>query len=120
MRIEIRRRENNTAVLISFDVESDKFESNSERNRFFSELYGRKQIIIRQDKRYVYRREGVLDEFPHTKVNNSVFLVAMEHLKRMEEFFSEWEDKVMVKTFPVLLTRKEINELEKEEEVEVE
>ena len=114
MRIKIRRTGNKTAVLTSFDTESEKFDSNYERNKFFSKLYGRKQIIIRKDKRYVYRREGLLDEIPHIKVDNSVFIVAMEHLRRMEEFFREWEDKVLVKSFPVLLEDKEIKELRKE------
>ena len=117
MRIEIRRK-NNTAILISFDIESEKFESNSERNKFFAKLHGRKQVIVKDSGRYEYRREGVLDEIPHIRVDNSVFIIAMEHMRRMMEFFKEWEDKVDVKTFPVLLKKKQLEELEREVEIE--
>lgn len=114
MQIKIRKRGNKTAILISFDTASEKFISASERNKFFSELHGRRQIIIKRSKRYEYKREGLLDVIPHIKVDNSVFIIALEHLKRMQEFFNEWEDKVFVKTFPVILNKDEAKELERE------
>lgn len=117
MRIEIRKK--HAAVLISFDTVRERFESASERNRFFWALHGRKQTIIKSEKRYEYMREGLLEEIPNIKVDNSVFIVAMEHMKRMMEFFDEWEDKVAVRTFPVLLDRKELKEL-KAKEVKIE
>ena len=111
MKITIRKKGNNQAILISFDTDSEKFESRTERNKFFSKLHGRKQIIIKQKKRYVYRRPGLLDEVPHIPVDSSVFIVALQNMKRMEKFFNEWENKVLVKSFPVLLTDKEIEKL---------
>lgn len=121
MKIEIRKKGGETAILISFDTESQKFESASERNKFFSELHGRKQIIIKNEKRYEYRREGLLDEIPNIRVDNSVFIIMQQHLRQMMEFFNEWEDKVTFKTFPVLLDREELRQLkEKPREVEVE
>ena len=114
VKIEVRKKGDRTAILISFDTDSSKFDSHSERNRFFSKLHGRRQIIKREKRRYVYHREGILDEVPHIKVDNSVFIVAMEHLRRMEEFFNQWEDKVMFRTFPVLLNERQVKELEKE------
>lgn len=121
MKIEIKKKGSQTAVLISFNTTSEKFESHSERNKFFSELHGRKQIIIKNEKRYEYRREGLLDEIPNLKVDNSVFIIMQEHLRQMMEFFNEWEDKVSFKTFPILLNREELEQLKakpKEEEVE--
>ena len=59
----------------------------------------------------------MLEEIPNIKVTNSVFIIAMEHMKRMMKFFDEWEDKIELKTFPVLLDKKEIKELE---DVEIE
>ncbi len=118
MKIQIRRKGRNTAILISFDTDSEKFESRTERNRFFSKLHGRKQIITKNSGRYVYHREGLLTGIPHIKVDNSVFIVALEHMKRMMQFFREWEDKVQVRTFPVLLADKELKKLEKEVEVQ--
>lgn len=121
MKIEIKRKGTETAILISFDTESEKFDSPSERNKFFSELHGRKQIIIKNEKRYEYHREGLLDEIPNIKVDNSVFIIMQEHLRQMMEFFNGWEDKVNFKTFPILLNREELRQLkEKPREVEVE
>ena len=118
MEIRIRRQGNNDAILISFDTNVEKFESAYERNKFFSELHGRKQVIIKQGKRYEYRREGLLDEVPNLRVANSVFIVMQEHMKMMERFFGEWQDKVMFKSFPVLLNNKEMRELEESNEKE--
>jgi len=118
MRIEIHRKKEQTAILISFDTLKEKFESASERNRFYWELYGRKQIVVKQSGRYEYDREGLLETMPHIKVANSVFIIAMEHMKKMMDFFKEWQDKVEFETFPVLLDERKKRELEKEIEIE--
>jgi hypothetical protein len=115
MQIEIRRKKENTAILISFDTVREKFESASERNRFYWELYGRKQVVIKQSGRYEYNREGLLNNLNHIKVADSVFIIAMEHMKRMMEFFKEWHDKVEFETFPVLLDEKKKRELKEVE-----
>jgi hypothetical protein len=112
MRITIKKK-GKTAILISFDTLKEKFKSPSERNRFYWGLYGRRQIVIKRSKKYVYEREGVLEEIPHIKVSNSVFIVALQHLQKLMEFFKEWEDKIELKTFPVLLNESEIRKLEK-------
>jgi len=117
MRIEIRKRREQTAVLISFDTIKEKFESASERNRFYWELHGRKQVVVKQSGRYEYDREGLLEEIPNIRVADSVFIIAMEHMKRMMEFFKGWEDKVEFETFPVLLDERKKKELR---EVEIE
>jgi hypothetical protein len=119
MRIEIRKKKDNTAILISFDTVKEKFESPSERNRFFWELHGRKQVVNRGSERYEYNKEGLLEEIPNIKVADSVFIVAMEHMKRMQEFFKEWQDKVEFESFPVLLDERKKKELA-EREVHIE
>ncbi len=114
MRVQIRANANgDAAILISFHTEVEKFSSAVERNKFFHELHGRKQIIIKGQRRYEYRRPGLLDEIPHIPVDPSVFIIAREHFRRMENFMNEWEDKVMFKSFPVFLKRKEMQMLEK-------
>jgi len=120
MQIRIKRNGNQTGILISFDTKGDAFDSHSERNKFFSELHGRKQVVNKDGRRYEYYREGLMDEVPHLKVANSVFVIMQEHMKMMQQFFDGWEDKVMFKSFPVLLTRKEIEEMEQSNEKEVE
>ena len=98
--------EKRRAILITFSVESKKFESNYERNKFFRELYGWKQIIRKEEKRYIYRREGLLNKMPHLKVDESVFIIAKKHLEKMEKFLEEWDDKVNWDSFDVLLDTK--------------
>ena len=95
-------KEEKKAVLICFNVKSGKFESNYERNKFFRGLYGWKQIINKK-KNYVYEREGLLDEIPHKKVDQSSFIVPPDDFERIEQFFKEWRDKVIWRTFKILL-----------------
>lgn len=118
--VRILVKKTNTAVLITFDIKSEKFDSLSERSRFFEELYGRKQIIRKANKTYNYRREGVLDNMGHIRIDNSVFIIAQEHMRQMMEFMREWQEKVAFKTFPVLLKPSEVKKLEEEKEVEIE
>jgi len=112
MKIRIRRnREGKVAVLISFDCHSDKFDSNYERNKFFRGLYGWKQTIKKNKCTYEYRREGLLDEIPHIKVDSSVFIVAMKEMNRILRYMKEWEDKIDYKIFKVILDRDECERL---------
>lgn len=94
------------AVLISFTVKTRKFDSVSERNKFYKDLYGWKQIVKKEEKRYTYRREGLLDEIPHIKVDRSIFIIMKRHMDRMRKFFDEWEDKIKWDNFDVLLDKK--------------
>ncbi len=94
MRIEVRRRGSEQVILISFNTCGEKFESNSERNKFFRSLYGWEQVVPGNERQYRYHRPGLLDDIPHMKVSDSVFIVAMEHMKRMQAFFRQWSDKV--------------------------
>ena len=94
---------NKRAVLITFTVKTSKFDSMSERNKFYKELYGWKQIVKKQEKRYVYRRDGLLDEMPHIKVDQSIFIIMKKHMEKMIKFLEEWEDKIKWDKFDVLL-----------------
>ncbi len=95
--------EKKRAVLITFSVITRNFDSKYERNKFFRELYGWKQIVKKQEKRYTYRRQGLLDEMPHFRVDQSMFVIARKHMERMKRFLEEWEDKVDWNLFDVLL-----------------
>jgi hypothetical protein len=100
------------AVLVCFSVRSEKFESHYERNKFFRGLYGWKQMISKKmvngkasihKEFYTYRREGLLDEIPHKKVDQSSFIVPEDESDRITDFMDEWHNKVMWKKFKVLL-----------------
>ena len=98
---------NRKVVLITFTVETSKFNSMSERNKFYKKLYGWKQIVKKHEKRYIYRRDGLLDEIPHVKVDKSIFIIMKRHMDRMRRFFEEWEDKIKWDKFDVLLDEKQ-------------
>lgn len=119
MDIKITKRDN-SAVLISFSAQSSEFESNYERNKFYNGLYGRIQRVRHGDDVYKYRREGLLDEVPHIKVDKSVFIVDRDQTDRVLSYFREWKPKVEYKTFRVLLEPEERNELERRTEIEIE
>lgn len=122
MRINIKRnKDGEVAVLISFDCHSEKFESKYERNKFFRGLYGWKQTIRKDKSVYNYRREGLLDEIPHIKVDSSVFIVAMKEMNRILKYMKEWEDKIDYKIFKVLLDQDRYERLEnKGKEIKIE
>ncbi|MFH0711239.1 MAG: hypothetical protein V1944_01545 [Candidatus Aenigmatarchaeota archaeon] len=96
------------AVMICFSVRSGEMDSNYERNKFFRGLYGWKQTINKGGKRYEYRREGVLDEMPYEKVDQSSFIVPENSFEELVKFMDEWHDKVMWRTFKILLEDKDI------------
>ena len=77
------------AVLVTFSVRSEKFDSNYERNKFFRELYGWKQVVPSEKKTYEYHRDGLLDDIPHKKVDQSSFLIPESNFDEMMEFFEE-------------------------------
>jgi len=90
------------AFIVSFDIHTQSL-SVSERCKFFEGLYGRQQVIKRQNKVYAYRRTGLLDMVEHIRIANSAFIVMEQHMKEIEKFFEEWEKKVDVQTIPVIL-----------------
>ncbi len=117
MRIVIKDKNLTQAVIITFHTNTDRFDSSYERIKFFKELHGWKQTVPSgSSKRYVYRRQGVLDEVPHVKLADSVFAVAMEHMKRMEQFFSEWEEKVDCEMMEIMMSRRMFERKQEEEE----
>ena len=93
MKIEVRRNGVPVAI-VTFHTMVEKFDSDYDRSKFFRELHGWKQTVPKNGKRYLYRRPGLLDEVPHIKVADSAFIVAMNHMQRVMDYFEEWHDKV--------------------------
>ncbi len=111
-------RSGELAVLVSFRIDSDRFKSNYQRNKFYRGLYGWKQKVKRDDKEYVYIRKGILDDVPNIKVDKSVYIVPVEMLDRVLNYLNLWKGKVNYKIFKVLLEEdsfKKMNTKEKEE-----
>ncbi|MFP4117077.1 MAG: hypothetical protein ACLFQ8_03360 [Candidatus Aenigmatarchaeota archaeon] len=91
------------AALVSFCVDSERFKSNYQRNKFYRGLYGWKQKVKRGGKEYVYDRKGILDRTPHIKVDKSVYIVPVEVLEKVVDYLDSWKGKVDYKIFKVLL-----------------
>ena len=108
----------NKGVLFTFTVKSHEFHNNTERNKFFRALYGWKQIVPTEKKEYVYDREGLLDEVPHLKIDQSSFIVPENDFDRIFEFFDEWSKKVMSRNFKVLLEEDDMEKMFEPEEEE--
>lgn len=104
------------AILICFSINTKKFKDAYERNKFFKELYGWKQVIKKEKKHYEYKRDGLLDRIPHIRVDQSMFIILKKHLQLMEEFFREWDDKIRWNEFRVLLEEDKIRMLEEWED----
>ncbi len=95
------------AVIIKFSIESRNFDNHTERNRFFRELYGWKQVVTKQEKRYIYYREGLLDQFPCERIDKSMLLMQKEYVDKILNFLQDWEDKVRWNMFDVLLDKEQ-------------
>ena len=104
MRITIKR--GSEMVIITFRTRTERFESDYERNKFFRGLYGWKQIVPKNHKRYLYHRAGLLDEIDHEKIADSVFMVAMKDMQRIMQYFEEWHDKVECEAMEVFVKKR--------------
>ncbi len=104
MKITIKR--GSEMVIITFRTRTDRFESDYERNKFFRGLYGWKQIVPRNHKKYFYHRSGLLDHIEHEKIADSVFMVAIKDMERVMQYFEEWHDKVECEAMEVMLRKR--------------
>ena len=100
------------AILISYDTKKKRFKSLYERNKFYRGLFGFKQTVKRGKKKYNYDKKGLLDQIPHIKVEDSVFIISKKNLKKLISYLEEWEDKVTYNTFKVVLDEDEWKEIE--------
>jgi hypothetical protein len=91
------------AVLISYDVRSDRFDSMYERNKFYRGLFGYKQTVRRNDTVYHYDKDGLLDTLPHIKVEDSVVIIRRDDLQPVTAYFHEWDGKVDVQMYKIQL-----------------
>jgi hypothetical protein len=121
----IMKRIAKRGFIITFTMKSG-VKKNSEKTKFFKQLYGWTQTIPGKKKEYEYHREGVLDEVPHKKIAQSAFIIPEEDFEKIAEFFEEWQKKVIWNPFKVLIEdesifgefdrlRKEMMEGEEEE-----
>ena len=108
------------AVIITFSTKTDK---NSDRTKFFKQLYGWEQTIPGKKKTYEYHREGFLEKVPHKKVGEGSFIVPENEFNKVMDFFEQWHKKVITNAFKVILNDdlftefdKQMREFEEDEE----
>jgi hypothetical protein len=97
-----------TASLLTYDTRREKFESVYERNKFYRGLFGYKQTVKKNGKTYHYEKDGIMDEIPNVRVDDSVFIVPDSSVKKIQNYFSQWGDKVNHRLFTVILEDKNI------------
>ncbi|MBI2971056.1 MAG: hypothetical protein HYY37_01405 [Candidatus Aenigmarchaeota archaeon] len=106
MRIVIRKAGMAAAVIITFHTRSERFDSDYERIKFFRGLHGWNQVVPKAEKRYSYRRTGILDEVPHVKIADSVFAVMMKDMDSILDYFERWSGKIDFEVMRVMMEKK--------------
>ena len=97
-------------MIITFSTRTDK---NSERTKFFKQLYGWEQTIPGKKKKYEYHREGFLETIPHKRVGESSFIIPEDEFGKMMDFFEQWQKKVITNAFKVILEDDVLSEFER-------
>jgi len=114
MRVEIRKNDNmEPVIIITFHTNPQAFASDYERSKFFRELHGWQQSVSKNDRRYVYHRAGLLDEMPHAKIADSVFMTVLDNMERVEKFFDEWHKKVEVEMMQAMMDKSLVEKMMK-------
>jgi len=100
------------AFIITFSTKTDK---NSDKTKFFKQLYGWEQTIPGKKKNYEYHREGFLEKVPHKRVGEGSFMVPEDEFTKVMQFFEQWHRKVITNAFKVILEDKDIfNEFDRQ------
>lgn len=96
------------ATLLTYNTHREHFESVYERNKFYRGLFGYKQTVKKNGKKYEYEKDGLMDEIPNCRIDNSVFIIAEQNVDRLKEYFNNWDNKVSFNVFTVLIEDEKI------------
>jgi hypothetical protein len=91
------------ASLLTYNTVREKFESVYERNKFYRGLFGYRQTVRKNGKEYEYDKDGLMDRICCVRIDDSVFVVAKQAIEEVEEYFSDWGDRVNYRLFRVVL-----------------
>lgn len=91
------------AALFTYNTERKNFDSVYERNKFYRGLFGYKQTVRKNGKEYSYEKDGLMDDIPHIRIDDSVFVTSTGYVSRIEAYFDEWGKKVSIHVFTVLI-----------------
>jgi hypothetical protein len=96
------------ATLITYNTHREHFKSVYERNKFYRGLFGYKQTVKKNGKKYEYEKDGLMDELPNCRIDDSVFIISKQNVAQLKQYFNEWENKVSYHTFTVLIEDEQI------------
>lgn len=96
------------AALLTYNTQRKKFESVYERNKFYRGLFGYKQTVKKNGKKYEYQKEGLMDRIVNVRIDDSVFIMPERVTDKVEEYFVKWGDKVSYHIFTVLVEDQKI------------
>lgn len=94
--------------LLTYNTRREKFESMYERNKFYRGLFGYRQTVKKNGKKYEYEKDGLMDQIPNVRIDDSVFILQNKSVEKVEEYFSKWGDKVSYHIFTVMIEDKTI------------
>ena len=98
------------ASLLTYSTEKKNFDSVYERNKFYRGLFGYKQTVKKNGKKYEYDKDGLMDEIPNIRIDDSVFIISEEYTEKVKEYFMEWESKISYHIFTVVIEKEDILE----------
>ncbi len=98
------------ASLLTYNTRRENFESVYERNKFYRGLFGYRQTVKKNGKKYEYEKEGLMDMVPNARIDDSVFIVPESSMEKIHEYFSDWGDKVSYHVFTVMIEDQDILE----------
>lgn len=96
------------ATLLTYNTHREHFESVYERNKFYRGLFGYKQTVKKNGKKYEYEKDGLMDEIPNCRIDNSVFIIAENNVGKVKEYLKRWNEKVSFNVFTVLIKDEKI------------
>lgn len=79
------------AVLVTYEAKRRNFESMHRRNQFYRGLFGYKQTVKRNGKRYEYDKDGLVDRTGVTRVDDSVIVAKKGCEEPVLEYMRDWE-----------------------------
>jgi hypothetical protein len=104
------------ASLLTYNTHREEFESVYERNKFYRGLFGYKQTVKKNGKKYEYEKDGLMDEIPNVRIDDSVFIISCNRVQKVEDYFLDWGEKVSHHIFTVLIEdRNIINQIKGED-----
>ncbi len=57
----------------------------------------------RNGKTYEYDKDGLMDEVPNVRIDDSVFIIKEEYNSQVKAYFTDWGDKVSYHLLKVIV-----------------